>query len=207
MAEMKWKISGDYFENCSCDVVCPCLVSPMAPLTSKPTKGVCEVAMIFHIDKGVAGKTVLDGLNVALVAYTPGPMAQGGWKVGAYIDQRASDEQMEALGAIFGGSAGGPMAGFTPLISENLGAEKAVINYRNEGKQRSVEIANIMHMSVHALPSLAPDEEIRGATGHPFNPTDLVFAVGDEKSTFAGHGMRWDNSGRNGHYAEISWSN
>jgi hypothetical protein len=32
-------------------------------------------------------------------------------------------------------------------------------------------------------------------------------AVGDSGSTWSDHGMRWDNSGRNGHYAPIRWSN
>lgn len=26
----KWQLSGDYFENCNCSVVCPCLVSKAA---------------------------------------------------------------------------------------------------------------------------------------------------------------------------------
>jgi hypothetical protein len=32
-------------------------------------------------------------------------------------------------------------------------------------------------------------------------------AVGDEQSTYADHGMHWDNSGKNAHYAPINWSN
>ena len=31
MAAKKWNLSGDYFENCNCNVVCPCLVSPIRP--------------------------------------------------------------------------------------------------------------------------------------------------------------------------------
>ena len=50
-ATSKWQLSGDYFENCNCDVVCPCLVSPGPPLTARPTQGVCDVALVFHIDK------------------------------------------------------------------------------------------------------------------------------------------------------------
>ena len=26
-AQAQWQLSGDYFENCNCNVVCPCLVS------------------------------------------------------------------------------------------------------------------------------------------------------------------------------------
>jgi hypothetical protein len=61
-AQTKWRLSGDYFENCNCDVVCPCLVSSAAPLTARPSQGVCDVALVFHIDKGNYGQVSLDGL-------------------------------------------------------------------------------------------------------------------------------------------------
>jgi len=105
----KWQLSGDYFENCNCDVVCPCLVSRSPPLTAKPTQGECDVAIAFHIDRGSYGQLSLDGLNVVVAVHTPGPMADGNWSLGAYIDERATDDQAAALGAIFGGGEGGPL--------------------------------------------------------------------------------------------------
>ena len=138
--QVQWQLSGDYFENCNCSVVCPCLVSSAAPLTSRPTEGVCDVAMVFHVEKGSYGGVVLDGLNVGLAIHTPGPMGEGNWSVAAYIDQRADDKQTDALGSIFTGAAGGPMAAFAPLIAKNLGAKKVPITYRVEGKKRSAEI-------------------------------------------------------------------
>jgi hypothetical protein len=125
--QVQWQLSGDYFENCSCTVVCPCLVSKAAPLTSRPTEGVCNVPIVFHIESGKYGSVALDGLNVALAIQTPGPMAEGNWSVAAYIDERADDKQTEALGAIFTGAAGGPMAAFAPLIGKNLGVKKVPI--------------------------------------------------------------------------------
>src|SRR5215831_5826895 len=107
-------------ENCNCDVVCPCFASSAAPLTSRPSRGVCDVALIFHVDKGIYGDVALDGLNVAMIMHTPGPMADGNWTAAAYIDDRADDRQTAALGAIFTGAEGGPMAAFAPLISNNL---------------------------------------------------------------------------------------
>ncbi len=206
-AGTKWQLSGDYFENCNCSVVCPCLISAAPPLTSRPTEGVCDVALAFHIDRGDYGAIALDGLSVALIAHTPGPMADGNWTVALYIDEGANDRQVEALGAIFGGAEGGPMANFAPLISTNLGAKKVAITYRVSGKIRSAEIAGIMHMSVEPLPSLHADGETWAAAGHPIAPDRLALAVGRSGSTFADHGMRWDNSGKNGHYAPINWSN
>ena len=170
--QTQWHFTGDYFENCNCSVVCPCLVSKSAPLTSRPTEGVCDVALIFHIESGSYDGTALDGLNVALAVHTPGPMAQ-----------------------------------LAPLIGNNLGLKKVPITYRIEGKKRSAEIPNILHMAVDPLPTAHPSGEMWANTGHPVSPEKLAFAMGAQGNTFSDYGMRWDNSGKNGHYAPISWSN
>jgi len=205
--QVQWEFSGDYFENCNCDVVCPCLVSKAAPLTARPTEGVCNVPIAFHIDSGKYGDVALNGLNVVLAVHTPGPMGEGNWSVAAYIDERADDRQTEALGVIFTGVAGGPMEAFAPLIGNNLGVKKVPITYRVTGKTRSAEISGILHMSVDPLPTAHPSGEMWANTGHPVNPEKLAFAVGAFGNTFSDHSMRWDNSGKNGHYAPIRWTN
>jgi hypothetical protein len=206
-AQQKWHLSGDYFENCNCNVVCPCLVSPGAPLTAQPSQGVCDVALAFHIDKGSYGTVSLDGLNVAVVAHTPGAMGAGNWTLAAYIDERADDQQTTALGAIFGGAEGGPMAAFAPLVGKHLGAKKVKIDYSIKGKSRAAQIPGIMQMAVEPLGTMHASGEIWAAMGHPIAPDKLALGVGSAGSTFADHSMRWDNSGKNGHYAPISWSN
>jgi hypothetical protein len=51
------------------------------------------------------------------------------------------------------------------------------------------------------------DLEIWAVNAHQFAPQGLAIAVGDEGSTWEDYGMRWDNSGKNGHFAPLSWSN
>lgn len=205
--QVAWQLSGDYFENCSCSVVCPCLVSAAAPLTARPTEGVCNVPLIFHIESGRYGDVSLDGLNVFVILQAPGVMAEGNWLQATYIDERANDEQTEALTAIFGGTAGGPMAAFTPLISKYLGVSKVPITFRIDGKKRSAEIPNILHMSVEPLPTMHPSGEMWANIGHPVSADRMALAVGAAGNTFNDRGMRWDNSGKNGLYASIRWSN
>jgi len=202
-----WQLTGDYFENCNCDVVCPCFASSVAPLTSRPSRGACDVALIFHVDKGTYGDVTLDGLNVAVIMHAPGPMADGNFTAAAYIDERADDRQTGALAAIFTGVEGGPMAAFAPLIATQLGVKKVPIRYSIQGKSRSVEIPSIMQMAVEPIPTMHPSGEIWTTLGHPVAPDRIALAMGRSGSTFADYGMRWDNSGRNGHYAPISWSN
>src|ERR1700739_823414 len=137
-AQTNWHITGDYFENCNCKVACPCTISPNPPLTSQPTEGACEVAFAVHINSGSCGTVALDGLNVAMIARTPGPMAEGNWSVAMYLDERANEQQLQALQAIFTGSVGGPLGALAPLISSVLGAKTVPITFNVTGKRRSV---------------------------------------------------------------------
>ncbi|HEU5380179.1 MAG TPA: DUF1326 domain-containing protein [Ktedonobacteraceae bacterium] len=204
--QTRWHITGDYFENCNCNVVCPCGMSPNPPMTTRPTEGFCDDAFAFHINSGSYGSTVLDGLNAVTVVHMPGAMVEGNWSVALYLDERANEQQRLALQAIFSGAAGGPMGAMTPLISNLLGAKAVPITYRIEGKRRSVEIPDIMHMAVQPIPSFDPNKEIWVQNAHPFAP-NVALAIGEQNSTWADYGLRWDNSGRNGHYAIINWSN
>ena len=203
----QWQLTGDYFENCNCSVVCPCRVSTGAPLTATPTEGECNVLVAFHIDKGNYGSVSLDGLNVALAVHSPGPMADGNLSAAAYVDERADENQAAALGTIFTGGEGGPMAAFAPLITSHLGVKKVPIRYSVRDKARSVEIPGIMQGAVEALPTMHPSGEMWMAAGHPIAPDKMALAAGRSGSTFTDYNMRWDNSGKNGHYAPITWSN
>jgi hypothetical protein len=179
-----WSLRGEYFENCNCTVACPCIFSTAAPFTSSPTEGACEVAFAFHLDEGTFGDVSLAGLNVGMIARTPGPMIEGNWTVALYVDERADQRQQEALQAIFAGAAGGVMGGFAPLIPD------------------------IMQLAVRPVPSvMGEDQEMVAINAHPFAPAGVAMAVGEEGSTWSDYGLRWDNSGRNGHYGAITWSN
>jgi hypothetical protein len=92
------------------------------------------------------------------------------------------------------------------VIGEVLGVRSASIRWHKEGRQRPVEVDEVMRMSVHAVPSINPDGEIWTTNAHPFAPEGLALAVGDANGTFDDYGLRWNNSGKNAHYAPINWS-
>jgi len=202
-----WQVSGEFFENCNCTVACPCLFSTDRPFTSKPTEGFCDIAYACHINTGTYDHTTLDGLNAVLIAHMPGAFAEGNWSIALYLDERADTQQRQALEAIFSSTAGGPLGVIAPLISTRLGVKFVPITFRVDGKRRSVEIPNIMHVAVQALPTISDaTEEIWALNAHPLAPK-LAMAAGDKNSTWSDYGMSWDNSGKSGHYATINWSN
>ena len=73
MPTLSWNISGQYYETCSCDFVCPCLPGQMAV---RPTKGSCTFAMAFQIERGMFGPLSLDGLGFIVLGFTPEPWAK-----------------------------------------------------------------------------------------------------------------------------------
>lgn len=203
---VKWQISGDYFENCNCDVACPCLFNGVGTMAVAPTYGACEVPLAFHIDRGSYGDIDLAGLNAVVVMRTPGVMVEGNASVALYVDERADERQRDALGAIFSGAAGGPMGALAPLVTEVLGVKPAAIRWTKDGRRRAVEIPGVMSMAVHAAGSLTPDGEVVVPNLHPLFPDGVALAVGEDGSTWSDYGMRWDNSGKNGHYAAFTWA-
>ena len=82
-----WKVSGTYFEACSCDVACPCT------FLSAPTSGECNALVGWHIEKGNLADVNLDGLNVALAVSATGHMMEVKWQAAVYLDENASTEQ------------------------------------------------------------------------------------------------------------------
>src|SRR5687767_9491335 len=141
MAHPAWQVSGEYFETCSCDYVCPCILTNFA---AKPTKGECTFAMAFQIARGRFGDVTLDGLGFAIVGSTPGVMGEGNWRVGLVIDERATAAQEEAITAIGSGQAGGPVAAVGPLVGTFLGTEKKAIRFEKSGINRTATIPGVL---------------------------------------------------------------
>ena len=201
MAAESWRLRGDYFENCNCKILCPCVL-PVSPAV--PTEGHCDVALAFHIEEGAFNLAPLSGLNFVVVAYTPGVMGLGNWTTAFYIDDRASGEQRRSLVRILSGDLGGPMARWTSLTSDFKGTKYCPISYVSEGKSRRVSIPGVMDFSVEGITAGRRREVMRlENTGHPVS-SSLALARGTG-NTYTDHGMRWDNTGKNGHYANFEW--
>jgi hypothetical protein len=141
---MAWKLDGTYFETCSCEVMCPCTAS----LALGADYDRCKVTLVFHVVDGDVEGTDVSGLTVAAVGDSPKVMSDGNWRLGVFIDSAASDEQAQKLGAVFGGQLGGPMQALAPLVSENLGMERARIEVREDGLRHSVKIGDAIDFEI-----------------------------------------------------------
>jgi hypothetical protein len=199
---MAWNLKGSYVETCSCDLICPC----NATFDHGATYDYCRVTLVFNIREGQVEGTDIGGLKVALIADTPKVMTEGNWKLGVFIDERASDEQADKLVGVFGGQLGGPMAGLAPLVGEMLGVERVKIEVEDNGVRHSVRIGDVIDFEIEDIVPFGVE------TGRPvrfdgmFHPvaSDLTIAEA-RRSRIDAFGIRFE--GKTGlSTSEFSWA-
>jgi len=78
-------------------------------------------------------------------------MTDGNWRLGMFIDERASDEQADKLGKVFGGQVGGPMEALGPLVGEVVGVERAPIELTDDGLRHAVRVGDAIDFEVEDI--------------------------------------------------------
>jgi hypothetical protein len=127
--------------------MCPCNLS----FDHGATYDYCRATLVFDITDGDVEGTDIGGLSVAVIIDTPKVMTEGNWKLGVFIDDRASDEQHEKLVQVFSGQLGGPMAGLTPLVGEIAGIERATIEVQDDGLRHSVRVGDAIDFEIEDI--------------------------------------------------------
>jgi hypothetical protein len=199
-----WQVSGEYFETCNCDYVCPCVISNF---TMRPTHTHCDFAMVYHVERGNFGPTRLDNLSFVVIGHTPDTMGAGNWEVGLIIDERANPQQREALTAIGSGKAGGPVSALAPLITKLLGVEYKPIQFAMKDLARSGSVPGMLDEAAEGVASATKQGEPLYAdnTAHPAN-TRVALAKATRSHLHA-FGINWDQTdgNNNGHFAPFNW--
>ena len=196
----QWNVKGIYMEACNCEAVCPCI------FFSPPTEGACNALVGWRIEEGRFGDVSLDGLNAALLVHAPGNMKDGGWKVALYVDDRADEQQTEALGGIFSGQAGGHLAALGPLIGEVLGLKPAKIDFDGSGKTFKLSVDGLGRAEIEALGGQG-DGPVQ-VSGHPLaiSPGEPATVARSSTLSFSDHGISCDVNGKTAMFSPFRYA-
>lgn len=167
---MAWNLKGSYVETCSCELMCPCNLS----FDHGATYDFCRVTLVFKIREGQVDGTDIAGLNVAAIADAPKVMTEGNWRLGVFVDDRASADQFEKLVQVFTGQLGGPMAGLAPLVGELLGVERATIEVDDDGLRHRVRVGDAIEFEIQDIVPFGVD------TGEPVRFSGMFHPVGSD---------------------------
>jgi hypothetical protein len=201
---MAWSIEGRYFENCSCEVLCPCTAS----LALGADYDHCRAVLVFHVDRGEIEGVEVSGLTLAAVAETGKFMHEGNWRLGLLIDDSASDQQADKLGAVFSGQLGGPMAALSGLVTEQLGVERVPMDFSVSDGGHRLRIGDKGQVSVEDVVPFGVE------TGEParlvgvFHPagSELTIAKASEDSSVNAFGITFGGGGKSGFSNKFAWA-
>ena len=203
MAEIQdWKIKGELALNCNCDLFCPCVVSLGA---AKPTHGYCQAWMAVRIDDGNWGSVSLKGINVAALLDIPGRMGEGGWSVGLYVDDKASDEQTHALEMIMSGGAKGTTGLFKLLVANFLGTQRMPVTYETSGTERTVTAGRKVMATIKQIDGARPGEPVTVQNTSYWMGPEVIVAQG-VKAKVRDFGRVWNFDDKSAELCNIEWS-
>jgi hypothetical protein len=198
---MAWRLDGNYFESCSCEVPCPCTAS----LSLGADYDRCKVVLVFNVRDGEVDGTDVSGLTVAAVADTPKVMTDGNWRLGVYIDENASDEQAQALGGVFSGQMGGPMEALGPLIGEQLGVERVPIEFTESNGNHSVKIGDSVDIAIEDIVPFGKEDGTPVRLEGVFHPANSTLTIAKaERAKVDAFGVQFE--GKSGFSAPFSWA-
>jgi hypothetical protein len=204
----KWRLVGDWFDICSCDIPCPC------EFAQAPTNNACMGMLAWHVREGHYGDIRLEGLTVLALGSFEGNVWAGEAKVrmGLFIDERADVRQREALQTIFAGQAGGWPASFAALVGEFRGVEFVPIAFEVAGDLAywQAEIPGRVKGRAEALsgPTTPPGQRVQliNPPGSEVGPGQVATWGRSVEVRTEGFGFDWTGESRSSKHIPFDWA-
>jgi hypothetical protein len=202
-ADTKWSFQADYLQACNCDYGCPCEFS--AP----PTTGHCDGLGAWRINRGNCGDISLAGLGLAFCAHWPAAIHLGGGTVCILVDERANQQQRDALLKIASGQLGGlPFEILATTFSTVLDPVFAPFRFNLSGRESSFSVGSYLTAAMEPIknPVTGDPESVRveHGTGFIFQGAEAVSA---KEMNVAVDGLRFSYPNKAGFVTQISYGN
>ncbi len=168
---MAYHLKGSLLEVCTCKVLCPCWVG------EDPDFGDCKSALAWHFEEGNVDGVDVAGCTVGLACNIPGNVLEGNWKVTMFINDGASDEQAEALQAVYSGQKGGPIVDLISLVGEVTSVERVPIVFEVHEGKGNLRLGDVAKAEL---------EPYRGPNGDVTTLSNTIFSTVPGSPAYAG---------------------
>lgn len=147
-----WRMKGEYVKNCNCLATCPCdTIGVPAP------HGNCEGMSGMRILEGHFEGTDLSGLKWVALYRWPGALHEGNGTIEAFIDERASQPQRDALLQILTGQVGNALFEIMMSVcSTVLGPHFVPIEWEFDRERRRARVSIRDVMETTSVPLTVP---------------------------------------------------
>jgi hypothetical protein len=195
-----WTLRGKVIVACNCDYGCPC------NFNARPTQGKCEGGWTWHVDEGHFDDVALRGLNFSVYVNWPGAIHEGGGEAVILVDERADENQREAIARLVSGDVGGPwgVLGWTwPTVHGPLAVPYEV---ELNGMETRVRAGGVVELQMQPVRNAVTGvETIASVT----LPSGIIYKDADLGASATFHvrdGISYDHSGRYASVGQFDYS-
>ncbi len=199
-----YRVKAESIEACNCHHGCNCQFG------GTPNEGKCEFIIGYEVKDGRVGDTKLDGARFVVVAKYPGAIHEGRGHVALFVDEGATDEQVNAIVSILSGKLGGmPWEALAGTIARFDGPIRKSIRIKAANERSEVRIPGAVAMKLTPLrdPVSGAEKEVnitypKGGffwdDAHIATTAEMRAELGDLK-------LEWPS--RYAASAEVNWTN
>lgn len=194
-------MSGQFYDSCSCKMVCRCTLGP-----AEPDQGWCSGLQVYTIERGNADGVDLGGVAVAIGLDLPGDFFGGIDLARLYFDEAASPEQQAAIEAIITGTRGGVWGALSGAIKQWLPSKRTKITVK-AGDKIAITIGDTGTLALEPLlaPNGKPARLLDAPVMAAFEIDDTSLALGTGTGNRDPEMRRWESLG-SGAIAAFKWA-
>ena len=133
---MPYRMRGQFLESCDCEVPCPCWFE------QDPDANECTGLVAWQIEQGEIDGLDVSGLTAVSVSHHGGNRKGARMRLALFVDERASEQQKNALVRAFTGELGGPLGELAEMIDEFEGEQTTKIEFTSDGATTTVNVGD-----------------------------------------------------------------
>lgn len=199
-----YRVKADSVEACNCQHGCNCQFAGV------PNEGKCEFIIGYTVKDGRFGDTSLNGVSLVVVAKYPNAIHEGHGHVVLLVDEKASDEQTQALVTILSGKMGGmPWEALAGTIERFEGPIRKAIEITVAGERSEVRVPGAVDLQLTPLRDPVTGDEKEVHITYPkggfFWDDARVATTSSMRADVGDLHIEWPD--RYASAAEVNWTN
>lgn len=199
-----YRVKAESIEACNCQHGCNCQFGGF------PNEGKCEFIIGFEVKDGRVGSVSLNGLRAAIAAKYPKAIHEGNGHVVLFVDDQASDEQVQAFASVLSGQLGGmPWEALAGTIGRFEGPIRKPVEISVAGEQSIVRVPGSIDLQLTPIKDVLSGEP---KEVHIVYPKGGFFwdeaKIATTQTMRAQHGeLRLEWPGKYAAASEVNWTN
>ncbi len=199
-----YRVKAESAEACNCQHGCNC------QFAGYPNEGKCEFIIGYEVKDGRVGNVSLNGLRAVVAAKYPDAVHEGNGHVVLFVDDKSSDDQVNAFVSILAGKLGGmPWEALAGTIGKFDGPIRKPIEMKMAGEKTLVRVPGAVELQLTPFKDIMTGVEKEVHITYPkggFFWNDAKIATTTTmKAQYGDLTLEWP--GKYASAAEVNWTN